>query len=105
MLPFHLKCPVATSKTMNLSECLEITHFVARTRETLTRILHTIIFDSNTTYFVWPLYLLMCMGVGQEMANQNDRYIRIQYECSVKCNDRHLRCQFYCTEEESIVCA
>ena len=67
MLPFHLKCPVSTSKIWNLSEYLEITNSVARTRETITPILHTILFDGNKTYFVWPLYLLMCMeggGVG-----------------------------------------
>ena len=64
MLPFHLKCPVSTSKIWNLSEYLEITNSVARTRETITPILHTIIVDGNTTYFVCPLYLLMCMEVG-----------------------------------------
>ena len=61
MLPLHLKCPVATSK-MNVSDYLEITNFVARTRETVTPILHTILLDSNKTYYVWPLYLLICMG-------------------------------------------
>ncbi len=42
-------------------EYLEITNFVARTRETISPILHTIVFDVNKAYFVWPLYLLICM--------------------------------------------
>ncbi len=33
LLPFNLKYPVATSKIKNLSEYLEITNFVARTRK------------------------------------------------------------------------
>ena len=45
----------------NLSEYLEITNFVARTREIISPVLHTIVFDVNKTYFVWPLYLLICM--------------------------------------------
>ena len=45
----------------NLSEYLEITNFVASTRETISPILHTIVFDVNKAYFVWPLYLLICM--------------------------------------------
>ena len=49
---FAFKCPVATSKIRNLSDYLEITNFVARTRETVTPILHTILLDSNKTYFV-----------------------------------------------------
>ena len=50
-----------TSKIKNLLEYLEITNFVARTRETISPILHTIVFDGTKTYFVWPLYLLICM--------------------------------------------
>ena len=50
-----------TSKIKNLSEYLEITNVVARTRETISQILHTIVFDVNKTYFVWPLYLLICL--------------------------------------------
>ena len=61
MLPLHLKCPVATSKIRNLSDYLEITNFVARTRETVTPILHTFLLEINKTYFVWPLYLVICM--------------------------------------------
>ncbi len=61
LLPFHLKYPVAASKIKKLSEYLEITNFVARTRETISPILNTIVFDVNKTYFVWPLYLLICM--------------------------------------------
>ena len=45
----------------NLSEYLEIINFVARSRETISPILHTIVFDVNKTYFVWPLYLVVCM--------------------------------------------
>ena len=48
------------SKIKNLSGYLEITNFVARTRETISTILHTIVFDVNKAYFVWPLYLLIC---------------------------------------------
>ena len=46
-----------------------------RTRETVTTILHTLLLDSNTTYLVWPLYLVICMG--EYMVNQNDWYIHI----------------------------
>ena len=46
-----------------------------RTRETVTTILHTILLDSNNTYLVWPLYLVICMG--EYMVNQNDWYIHI----------------------------
>ena len=64
MLPFNLKYPVVTSKINNLSDYLEITNFVARTRETISQILHTIAFDVNKTYFVWPHLLIRMEGIA-----------------------------------------
>ena len=86
MLPLRLKYPVATSKIRNLSDYLEITNFVARTRETVTLILHTIILDINKTYFVWPLYLIICRSCIRMIGI----YIFIM-NVQAKCNDRHLR--------------
>ena len=57
---------------LNMSSCdIEIqelvrlfrnNEFCARTRETVTPILHIILLDCNKTYFWWPLYLVICMG-------------------------------------------
>ena len=54
-----------TSKISNFSEYFERTNFVVHTLETISQILHTIAFDVNTTYLVWP-HLLICMDCPAE---------------------------------------
>ena len=51
---------------------------MARTRETISPILHTIVFDGNKTYFVLAPYLLICMegsgggGVGVAVVGESE---------------------------------